>query len=289
MTDFPDLRERNTAQLNWHLDQCNAPPRLQEAMRYSVLNGGKRIRAQLVYLSTRALGANIEMADSPAAAIELVHAYSLIHDDLPAMDDDDYRRSKPSCHIKFDEATAILAGDALQTLGFQILAEDDKLNPEVRLRMISGLTRAIGGTGMIAGQILDLSYENKRINKLQLEQMHLLKTGALISLSMEFGGMIAGADSNTQEILEQFGTTLGLAFQIRDDILDATGEDKEIGKPRGSDAANRKSTFVTTLGLNVARRSLRDIVDTASESIMKLGPGARPLQQLADFVATRNY
>ena len=289
MTDFPDLRERNTAQLNWHLDQCNAPPQLREAMRYSVLNGGKRIRAQLVYLSTRALGADIEMADSPAAAIELVHAYSLIHDDLPAMDDDDYRRNKPSCHIKFDEATAILAGDALQTLGFQILAEDDKLNPEVRLRMISGLTRAIGGTGMIAGQILDLSYENKRINKLQLEQMHLLKTGALISLSMEFGGMIAGADSNTQEILEQFGTTLGLAFQIRDDILDATGEDKDIGKPRGSDAANQKSTFVTTLGLNVARRSLREIVDTASESIMKLGPEARHLQQLADFVATRNH
>ncbi len=289
MTDFPDLRKRNTAQLNWHLDQCNAPPQLQEAMRYSVLNGGKRIRAQLVYLSTMALGADIGVADSPAAAIELVHAYSLIHDDLPAMDDDDYRRNKPSCHIKFDEATAILAGDALQTLGFQILAEDDKLNPEIRLRMISGLTRAIGGGGMIAGQILDLSYENNRINKRQLEQMHLLKTGALISLSMEFGGMIAGADSNTQEILEQFGSALGLAFQIRDDILDATGEDEDIGKPRGSDAANQKSTFVTTLGLDVARRSLKEIVDTANDSIMKLGPGARPLQQLAGFVATRNH
>lgn len=289
MTDFPDLRDRNTAQLNWHLDQCNAPPQLQEAMRYSVLNGGKRIRAQLVYLSTMALGSDIEMADTPAAAIELVHAYSLIHDDLPAMDDDDFRRSKPSCHIKFDEATAILAGDALQALGFQILTEDEKLNPDVRLRMIKGLTRAIGGTGMIAGQILDLSYENKQINQQQLEQMHLLKTGALISLSMEFGGMIAGADSSTQKILEQFGSALGLAFQIRDDILDATGEDRDIGKPGGSDAANQKSTFVTTLGLNVARQSLREIVDTANDSIMKLGPEARHLQQLADFVATRNH
>jgi geranylgeranyl diphosphate synthase, type II len=289
MTEFEPLRDRIVEQLHFHLAHSDAPRALQEAMAYSVLNGGKRIRAMLVYLSAEAMGMDLSAADTAAAAVELVHAYSLVHDDLPAMDNDDFRRGKPSCHIAFDEATAILAGDALQALGFQVLAEDSSLAAEVRMQMVSELARAIGGTGMVAGQVLDLAGETSRFDEPALEQMHHLKTGALISLSVKFGGMVANASEKDLRILADFGATLGLAFQVQDDILDAIGDEKHIGKPVGSDAANQKSTFVTELGLDTARQRLKQLLVGANDTIAQIGPGAGSLQRLAEFVATRNH
>ena len=288
-TNFPHLQTRVVAELNHHLDQANAPSRLVEAMRYSVLNGGKRIRPVLLYLSAEAMGGDLAKADTPACAIEFAHAYSLIHDDLPAMDDDDVRRGKPSCHIQFDEATAILAGDALQALAYQIVAEDARLPAATRVDMIAGLSHAIGAEGMVAGQIIDLSYENRDVSQRELEQMHHLKTGALISLCVTFGGLIADVDTTTLTILEDFGARLGLAFQIQDDILDAIGHEGETGKPQGSDAAKHKSTYVTTLGLDAARQTLVDLLEEANDNVARLGPGAASLQHLAEFAATRNH
>lgn len=283
------LGRRIEAELRRRLDGCGAPPPLDEAMRYSVLDGGKRIRARLVYLTCEALGAAPALADAPAAAIELMHASSLIHDDLPAMDDDDYRRGRPSCHVAYGEATAILAGDTLQMLAFQVLAEDRTLPPGARLEMLEGLARAAGGAGMMGGQMLDLAGERRRVDRGQLERMHRMKTGALISLAAGFGGMAAGAGREAVDTLRDFGSTLGLAFQVRDDILDATGTDEALGKPGGSDEANGKSTFVTTLGLPASRQALDELLAEARECIARLRlADAGPLLELAEFVAARD-
>ncbi|MCH8257013.1 MAG: polyprenyl synthetase family protein, partial [Proteobacteria bacterium] len=246
--DFEPFRERVIQQLEIILNHTDAPSPLIEAMRYGVLSGGKRIRPILVYLSCKALGADLSLADKPACAIELIHAYSLIHDDLPAMDNDDLRRGEPACHIKFGEATAILAGDALQTLAFEILANDHQLTAETRLSLITELAAATGASGMVAGQIIDLGAENRFIDAVGLENMHRRKTGDLISTCLIFGAILSAVDTEVKDAMLQFGQALGLAFQIKDDILDVTGDERAIGKPVGSDVGNEKTTFVSLYG-----------------------------------------
>lgn len=283
------LQKRSNEQLVRCLVQAKAPEKLSEAMRYSVVNGGKRIRPILAYLTAEALGADLSLADEPATALELIHAYSLVHDDLPAMDDDDFRRGKPSCHKQYDEATAILAGDALQTLAFQVIADADKLSPTIKIALISDLAKAVGVDGMVSGQALDLSHENSEVDLKELKHMHDLKTGALITTSVRFGGLVAEADKTTLALITDFGNALGLAFQIRDDILDATGNDSDIGKPTGSDEERGKSTYVTTLGLKEAHVRLKEQQSLADEIAASLGPSGATLQQLTNFVATRNH
>jgi geranylgeranyl pyrophosphate synthase len=283
------LQKRSNEQLVRCLDQAKAPEKLSEAMRYSVVNGGKRIRPILVYLTAEALGADLSLADKPATALELIHAYSLVHDDLPAMDDDDFRRGKASCHKQYDEATAILAGDALQTLAFQVIADTDKLSATIRIALISDLAKAVGVDGMVSGQALDLSHENNDVDLKELKQMHDLKTGALITTSVRFGGLVAEADKTTLALITDFGKALGLAFQIRDDILDATGNDSDIGKPTGSDEERGKSTYVTTLGLKEAHVRLKEQQSRADEIAASLGPSGASLQQLTNLVVTRNH
>lgn len=259
-------------------------------MQYCVLNGGKRIRATLVYLVSKALGVDdLTLADQPASAIELAHAYSLVHDDLPAMDDDDMRRGKPSCHIQFDEATAILTGDALQTLAFASITEAHSLTTATRLAMLSELTKAIGGEGMVGGQIIDLSLENRIAREDELEHMHHLKTGALIGASIRLGCLLAQADDDTIASLDAFGRNLGLAFQVQDDILDATASSEDLGKPSGSDVRSQKSTYVTILGLPQSRQRLTDLQAKAGDCLVHLGDNGKSLQQLTDFVTTRNH
>ena len=283
------LQKRSNDQLVRCLGQAKAPEKLSEAMRYSVVNGGKRIRPILVYLTAEALGADLRLADKPATALELIHAYSLVHDDLPAMDDDDFRRGKPSCHKQYDEATAILAGDALQTLAFQVIADTDKLSATIRIALISDLAKAVGVDGMVSGQALDLSHENNDVDLKELKHMHDLKTGALITTSVRFGGLVAEADKTTLALITDFGKALGLAFQIRDDILDATGNDSDIGKPTGSDEERGKSTYVTTLGLKEAHVRLKEQQSRADEIAASLGPSGASLQQLTNLVVTRNH
>jgi geranylgeranyl diphosphate synthase type II len=270
-----------------------ATSRLREAMRYSVLGGGKRLRPVLVYLTGEAFGAPLLRLDAPAAAVELIHAYSLIHDDLPAMDDDDLRRGRPSCHRAFDEGTAILAGDALQALAFEVLARPhpqpggDSSAAELVL-MLATLARAIGIEGMAGGQAIDLAAMGRRLDAAAIERMHRHKTGALIQASVELGAIAAGLSPGpAYPALQAFGAEIGLAFQIQDDILDVTGETSVIGKKKGADAALGKPTYPSVFGLSAARDLAVQHRDQALTAIEGLGPAALPLRQLAHFVVDR--
>ncbi len=287
--DLAAFRGRIQLQLETILDQLDAPQPLIDAMRYGVFNGGKRIRPALVYLACDALDTDLDQADIPASSIELIHAYSLIHDDLPAMDDDNLRRGKPTCHIKYGEATAILAGDALQTLAFDILARDELLAPETRIRLISELASASGAGGMIAGQAIDLASENVEIVAPVLENMHRRKTGDLINACLSFAAILASAKPEITDILQRFGDSLGLAFQIRDDILDVTGDASSIGKPVGSDVENNKSTFVSAYGLAGAKDKLNRLSQEAESVLLPLGEKAEPLREMARFIASRTH
>jgi geranylgeranyl diphosphate synthase type II len=272
------------------LDQAQAPAaRLHEAMRYSVLNGGKRLRPLLVYVTGQAFGAPLAALDAPAAAVELIHAYSLIHDDLPAMDDDDLRRGRPTCHKAFDEGTAILAGDALQALAFGALgAEGNGLGGETRVRMLTALAEAIGTAGMAGGQALDLEAAGGTIDAAQLELMHRLKTGALIRASVELGALAAqGVDEPQRAALRRYGEEIGLAFQIQDDILDVTGDTALLGKRTGADAAHGKPNYPSIFGLEEARRLARAHRDHALAALAQLGEAAGPLRALAHHVVDR--
>ncbi len=286
---FSGYRCRVEEQLRQALALPDCPSPLIDAMRYAVFNGGKRLRPVLVYLSCDLLETDPVLADVPAAAIELIHTYSLVHDDLPAMDDDDLRRGNPSCHIAFDEATAILAGDGLQTLAFEILAGDERSPPATRLSLIHDLARAAGPRGMVAGQMIDLVSENQPVSVQALNDMHGRKTGDLIAVALAFGGYLGNADPDTFSALQDFGTGLGLAFQIRDDILDVTGDENTLGKPVGSDAGNSKSTFVSHYGIEGASNRLDDLLAGMRECLAPLGSRARPLVELAEFVITREY
>ncbi len=263
--------------------------RLREAMQYSALGGGKRLRPILVYLTGESLGADLDSLDAPAAAVELIHVYSLVHDDLPAMDNDDLRRGRPTCHRAYDEATAILVGDALQALAFAVLAEPVAgIEPLTRLEMIRTLARVTGPGGMAGGQAADLAAVGRALTVVELENMHRRKTGALIEGSILLGALAAGLVSGPAfEALEQYGAQIGLAFQIQDDILDVEGDPALLGKSTGADAALGKPTYPSTVGLKVARERARDLRDEAIRALAPLGRRGSGLAALAQFVVSR--
>ena len=295
MTSLPDRIESYRTRIEQVLDRCLALPdagtlRLREAMRYSTLGGGKRLRPALVYLTGESLGAALTDLDAPAAAVELIHVYSLVHDDLPAMDDDDLRRGRPTCHRAYDEATAILVGDALQALAFSVLADNSLGNiaPATRLSMIRTLAQAAGTTGMAGGQAVDLAAVGQTLSVDAVENMHRRKTGALITGSVLLGAIGAGIDSGDDFLaLQLFGDEIGLAFQIQDDILDVEGDVAVLGKTTGADAALSKPTYPSTVGLPAARDRARSLRDRAIAALTPLGPRIAPLVELAQFVVSR--
>ncbi len=266
------------------------PIRLHQAMRYSALSGGKHFRPMLMYAAGETLRLEPELLDGPAAAIELIHAYSLIHDDLPAMDDDDLRRGQPTCHKAFDEATAILAGDALQALAFQVLASDSEMtrDPHQRARIIQIVADAIGSRGMAGGQAVDLEAQGRRLSPAELESMHIHKTGALIRASVLCACYSCPelADDDLAA-LDHYGKSVGLAFQIQDDILDETGTTESIGKRSGADRARGKPTYPALFGLQESKRLAGELIDSALESLGALGARAAALRWLAEYVIGR--
>ncbi|MGN6328466.1 MAG: polyprenyl synthetase family protein [Rhodanobacter sp.] len=266
-----------------------SPADLHRAMRYAVLGGGKRLRPLLVYAAAQALGVDGPQLDAAACAVELIHAYSLVHDDLPAMDDDALRRGRPTCHVVFGEAMAILAGDALQALAFEILADDTarQTRPETGMAMLRALGRACGAEGMAGGQALDLAAVGEPLTLAQLEHMHACKTGALIRASVQLGALAAGGDADVLLALDEYASAVGLAFQVRDDILDVEGESSVIGKTAGKDAAAGKPTFPSIIGLDASRARLAELTDTALAAIAPLGTRGTLLQELARYAADR--
>jgi farnesyl diphosphate synthase len=273
------------------LERClpsaeHSPAALHGAMRYAVLGGGKRLRPLLVYASAHAFGESGTQLDGSACAVELIHAYSLVHDDLPAMDDDALRRGRPTCHIVFGEAMAILAGDALQALAFEILSNDDG-DAVIGMEKQRVLGRACGAEGMAGGQALDLAAVGHRLTLAELEHMHACKTGALIRASVRLGALTAGADANALDMLDRYADTVGLAFQVRDDILDVEGDAAVIGKTAGKDAAADKPTFPSIIGLDASRARLRELTAIALDAIAPLGTSADLLQELANYAAHR--
>ena len=264
------------------------PGLLHQAMRYSALAGGKRFRPVLIYASGTALGLELADLDPVACAIELIHAYSLIHDDLPAMDDDDLRRGRPTCHRAFDEATAILAGDALQALAFEILARELPPDSPSSLSVIKAVASACGSTGMAGGQALDLGAVGTTIGLTELETMHRLKTGALIHVSVTAPCMLAGADNDTRDHFSRYGECVGLAFQVHDDILDVTGDSQVIGKSTQADAALDKPTFPSILGLEASRQRAIALRDEALDALKNVDGDTTTLAWLADYVITRD-
>ncbi|RCS31179.1 geranyl transferase [Rhodanobacter denitrificans] len=269
----------------------HSPAELHRAMRYAVLGGGKRLRPLLVYAAAHALGEDGPSLDAAACAVELIHAYSLVHDDLPAMDDDALRRGRPTCHIVFGEAMAILAGDALQALAFEILADDAarRTDAATGIAMLRALGQACGAEGMAGGQALDLAAVGRPLTLDELEHMHACKTGALIRASVQLGALAASADADTRQALDRYAHAVGLAFQVRDDILDVEGESAVIGKTAGKDAAAAKPTFPSIIGLDASRARLAELTDTALAAIAPLGGRATLLEELALYAAHRHY
>ena len=271
-------------------DEAQPPTQLHRAMRYAVLGGGKRLRPLLVYATGRAFDASLDRLDSSAAAVEIIHAYSLVHDDLPAMDDDDLRRGRPTCHIAFGEAMAILAGDALQALAFEVLANDAALaaDPAGHLAMLRTLALACGSHGMAGGQAFDLAAVGRALNAAELERMHVHKTGALIRASVRLGALAAGVcGANVLDRLETYGHCIGLAFQIRDDLLDIEADTAQLGKTAGKDVAANKPTYPAILGVDASRTQLAALTARALAAIEPLGARADALRELARFVAVR--
>ncbi len=286
-------RERVERQLDRLISpELSLEPRLQQTMRHGLLNGGKRLRPALVYLTHQLCSRQpaTTLADRAAVAIECIHSYSLIHDDLPAMDDDDLRRGQPTCHIAFDEASAILAGDALQCLAFEHLSEPCEDTPAaLQLRMLNVLARAGGERGMVAGQAFDLSHVDKPLTLEQLQAMHAHKTGALITAAVELGALSAEAGDDRLEPLRRYGDLVGLAFQIQDDLLDIEGDTATLGKPQGSDQAQNKPTYPALLGLEGARARLQQLHDDAIAILRDFGPAAEDLMALTDYIVNRDH
>ncbi|MEH6565756.1 MAG: farnesyl diphosphate synthase [Halopseudomonas sp.] len=295
MSEFSGYLEACQTRINqFLLSQLSTPQprldRLYAAMRYSVVNGGKRVRPLLCYASCEALGGNPEAANPAAGAVELVHAYSLIHDDLPAMDDDDLRRGQPTCHRAFDEATAILAGDGLQALAFDWLSRLGDWQPQTRLQMLQTLARAAGPQGMVGGQAIDLGAVGEKIDQTTLEMMHRHKTGALISASIQLGALASEHASETQlQTLAVYADCIGLAFQVQDDILDIESETSVLGKRQGADMARDKPTYPALLGLDGAHQLADQLRDQAVAALQPLGERANHLQQLADYIVQRRF
>jgi geranylgeranyl pyrophosphate synthase len=285
-------RQRCEQQLEQALAARDTPTqRLNEAMRYSTLGGGKRLRPVLVYCTGEALGADPSTLDAAAVAVEMIHVYSLVHDDLPAMDDDDLRRGRPTCHRAFDEGTAVLAGDALQALAFEWLAGDahTPLAPALRLAQLRTLAHGIGVYGMAGGQAIDLAAVGHQLDAANLETMHRRKTGALIKTSVLLGALGAGLDHGAQfDALARYGAELGLAFQIHDDVLDVAGDTQQLGKLTGADAARGKPTYPSLHGLEAARAMAAHHRDEALAALAPLGEQAGHLRELAYYVVSRN-
>jgi farnesyl diphosphate synthase len=264
------------------------PSNLFKAMRYSTLGGGKRMRPLLVYATGSSLGVSLDALDAPAAAVEMIHAYSLIHDDLPAMDDDELRRGKPTCHIAFGEATAILAGDALQAMAFEVLGRAVPLSESAKSRMVMRLALACGPNGMAGGQAIDLASVGHKLSQAQLDRMHAHKTGALILSSVMLGADAAlCTDPSILDALEQYGRDFGLAFQIHDDILDIEGETAVIGKPKGSDEARGKPTYPAAIGLEASKKRCVALKNRALEAIKPMGSKAQLLSDLVHYAIER--
>ncbi|MFM6987939.1 MAG: polyprenyl synthetase family protein [Arenimonas sp.] len=264
------------------------PARLHAAMRYAALDGGKRLRARLVYATGRLFGLPEDTLDPAACAVELIHAYSLVHDDLPAMDDDALRRGKPTVHVAFDQATAILAGDALQTAAFEALALADWPDA-AKLRVLAALLAASGSRGMCGGQQLDMDANGQGLDLDALRQVHALKTGALIKAAIRMPAELAGADAATLADLSAFADDLGLAFQIRDDILDVEASTEQLGKSAGKDAAQDKSTYPALLGLDGAKAWLAQLAERMPQQLARFGERAVELRELADFAVSRGH
>ncbi len=285
------LQQRNNAQLDHWLSQFpHQDQPLLQAMRYGLLLGGKRARPYLVYITGQMLGCPLDELDTPASAVECIHAYSLIHDDLPAMDDDALRRGQMTCHIKFDEATAILTGDALQTLAFTILAEGSlsESGESQRIKMVQALANASGAKGMCLGQALDLAAENRQVTLDELQQIHRNKTGALMKCAIRLGALAAG--SKGVEILPQldrFSDAIGLAFQVQDDILDIISDTETLGKPQGSDQELNKSTYPALLGLDGAVNKARALLEEALQALSAIPYNTERLEEFARYVIER--
>ncbi|UTA47513.1 polyprenyl synthetase family protein [Simiduia sp. 21SJ11W-1] len=260
---------------------------LRDAMAYSLTNGGKRVRPLLVYAAAQAVAAGRpDGLDWPAAAVEAIHAYSLIHDDLPAMDDDNLRRGKPTTHIAFDEASAILAGDALQALAFELLVQSP-LGAAEQLAMVQCLAKASGARGMVLGQAIDLAAVDKQLSIGALEAMHQYKTGALIAAAVELGALAGGATEAQRQALGLYARAIGLAFQVQDDILDVISDTETLGKQQGADQQHNKPTYVSLLGLEAAQNKARALHQQAHEALAGFGPQANYLRQLADYIIER--
>jgi geranylgeranyl pyrophosphate synthase len=263
------------------------PTKLHEAMRYAVLGGGKRIRPLLCYAAGEALGVSPALLDRPAAAVEMIHAYSLVHDDLPAMDNDDLRRGRPTCHKAFDEATAILAGDALQTLAFQTLAEATELSPQARIAMVEALAQASGSRGMAGGQALDLAAEGAQLDRVKLEHIHIHKTGALIRAAVRLAILADGPlDADKAERLDRYAKCIGLAFQIQDDVLDVEGKTGDTGKTGGRDQDLKKSTYPSVVGLAESKEMAANLLAEALSAV-SVFPHAEPLRWIVDSLSGR--
>ena len=296
-----DYLKQCTAQVDAQLERIlpiaeGPAERLFAAMRYSVFNGGKRIRPALCFAAASAIAepdtkhSGASVTASVAAAVEMIHAYSLIHDDLPAMDDDDLRRGKPTCHIQFDEATAILAGDALQSLAFQQLTELADTDSETALKLVSTLSRYAGCSGMVTGQAIDLAATGQHVDIDQLKNMHAHKTGALIEASVLMGAMGTNAATEQQlEALTGFARAIGLAFQIQDDILDVESSTEQLGKQQGSDIANGKFTYTSILGLEQARSQAAELYQHSMDCLELFGERADALRFIARFIVNRAY
>ncbi len=296
--EFQTLLKQYQQRVNFALDEKlpgkhSQQHNLVEAIRYSVISGGgKRIRPVMVYAAGEAVGAEMNMLDIPACAVEMIHAYSLIHDDLPAMDNDDLRRGQPTCHKAFDEATAILAGDALQALAFEIMTDvyGCHTNPTRQFEMLKLLAEASGSNGMAGGQAIDLASVGKILTLEQLEAMHRLKTGALIRASILLGAMCGpDTDSATLGILATYADCIGLSFQIQDDILDVVGDTEKLGKPQGSDQKLQKPTYPAILGLDASRKLALEQHEQALQYLEPLGPRADTLRKLSAYIVVREF
>ena len=296
MTDFQHWAGNVQTRMEHVLDAALppseiAPQRLHEAMRYAVLGGGKRVRALLAFAAGELCQAKPQAVEAAAAAVELIHAYSLVHDDLPCMDDDDLRRGKPSCHKQFDDATALLVGDALQSLAFRLLAEPGLVADSARqLEMIHLLAVASGSRGMAGGQAIDLASVGRSLSQAELEYMHIHKTGALIRVAALLGAHAAPvANEQRLHAIDQYAQSIGLAFQVVDDILDAEADTATLGKTAGKDAGANKPTYVTILGLARAKELARELYERALEPLADFGTEAQRLIQLAQFITQRSF
>lgn len=282
--------QRVDAQLEQILPSTSGPAsKLFKAMRYSVFNGGKRVRPALCFAAAEAIGVNTDNTAKIGAAVEMIHAYSLIHDDLPAMDDDDLRRGVPTCHIEFDEATAILAGDGLQSLAFKQLTELTDLPASINLQLIAILSDLAGCNGMVSGQAVDLASTGKQLNVDELNYMHNHKTGALIEASVVMGALATNQATDSQiAALQKFARAIGLAFQIQDDILDVECSTEQLGKSQGSDSANNKATYTSILGIEKARSEAERLYQTSIDALDIFTDSADTLRALAKFIVHRS-